>query len=109
METVAYLLFWALLFMFMMRFGCGAHIMGHRHHGHHGQGGDGSDRLTQPAQAVDPVCGMTVATAGAKSSIFEGRAWYFCSASCRDKFEAAPQQYAKPDAAPTAGEPHHAA
>ncbi|PAL19766.1 YHS domain-containing protein [Sphingopyxis sp. GW247-27LB] len=109
METVAYLLFWALLFMFMMRFGCGAHVMGHRHHGHHSESGGGSDRLSQPAQAVDPVCGMTVATAGAKSTIFEGRAWYFCSASCRDKFEAAPQQYAKADAAHSTGEPHHAA
>jgi YHS domain-containing protein len=109
METVAYLLVWALLFMVMMRFGCGAHVMGHRHHGHHGNHGDQSDRISQPAQAVDPVCGMTVATAGAKSTVFGGKAWFFCSPACRDKFEAAPQQYAKPDTAPTAGEPHHAA
>ena len=33
-------------------------------------------------------------TAGAKSSIWEGRAYYFCSEDCRTKFEAAPRTYA---------------
>lgn len=106
MGTVAYLLVWALLFMLMMRFGCGAHVMGHRHRGHHGNSGEG-DHISE--QAVDPVCGMTVATASAKSTVFGGKAWFFCSPACRDKFEAAPQQYAEPGAASTAGEPHHAA
>lgn len=109
METVAYLLVWALLFMFMMRFGCGAHVMGHRHHGQHGERADGSGRIAEPALATDPVCGMTVTAAGAKSAIFGGKAWYFCSAACRDKFEAAPQQYAKPGLTSPSGEPHHAA
>lgn len=109
METVAYLLVWALLFMFMMRFGCGAHVMGHRHHGHHGHHGDENGGRSQPTQAVDPVCGMTVATADARSSFFGGRAWYFCSPACREKFEAAPGQYAGPETTPASGEPHHAA
>ena len=109
METVAYLLVWALLFMVMMRFGCGAHVMGHRHHGHHQRDGNGGESIRPPAQATDPVCGMTIATAGAKTTIYGGKAWYFCSPACRDKFEAAPQQYAKTDATPSAGEPHHAA
>lgn len=34
METVGYLLVWGILFAFMMRFGCGAHIMGGHHHSH---------------------------------------------------------------------------
>lgn len=82
--------------------------MGHRHHRQQGNQGDGSNRLSQPAQAIDPVCGMTVATAGAKSTVYGGKAWYFCSPVCRDKFEAAPQQYAKPDGSGPSGEPQHA-
>jgi xanthine dehydrogenase accessory factor len=40
-----------------------------------------------PAEAVDPVCGMTVAVAGAPTAIRDGVAWYFCSVGCRDQFE----------------------
>ena len=32
LQDVLYYGFWAGLFFLMMRFGCGAHIMGHRHH-----------------------------------------------------------------------------
>lgn len=108
MENIAYLLVWAVLFMVMMRFGCGAHIMGHRH-GHYGHHRTGDDRLSAPAQAIDPVCGMTVATAQAKSTVYGGKAWFFCSPACRDKFEASPEQYARLDAPAPSGEPHHAA
>ena len=31
MPTVIYFLLWGALFFVMMRFGCGAHIMGHGH------------------------------------------------------------------------------
>jgi xanthine dehydrogenase accessory factor len=40
-----------------------------------------------PAEAVDPVCGMTVAVAGAPSVVRDGVTWYFCSVGCRDHFE----------------------
>lgn len=110
METVLYLLFWAALFFVMMRFGCGAHIMGHGGHGHRGSHEGSGDRLQEPATVIDPVCGMTVATPGAKSSLYQGKAYYFCSATCRDKFEATPQQWVgeEPSAAPE-GEHHHGA
>jgi YHS domain-containing protein len=39
------------------------------------------------AEAVDPVCGMTVAVAGAPTAVRDGVAWYFCSTGCRDRFE----------------------
>jgi hypothetical protein len=32
LQDVLFFLFWAGLFFVMMRFGCGAHIMGHGHH-----------------------------------------------------------------------------
>jgi len=40
-----------------------------------------------PAEAVDPVCGMTVAMAGAPTAVRDGVTWYFCSVGCRDHFE----------------------
>ena len=43
---------------------------------------------------------MTVETESAKPSLHQGRAYYFCSTTCRDKFEASPQAYAKGADAP---------
>ena len=41
-----------------------------------------------PAEAIDPVCGMTVATATAKySTVFEGRTIYFCCLRCKETFD----------------------
>ncbi len=85
------------LFFFMMRFGCGAHIMGHGHH-HDAKKSDDRDasdniRWIAPDQAVDPVCGMTVQTATAKSAVYGGHVYYFCSQDCRQKFETSPGSY----------------
>jgi YHS domain-containing protein len=47
-----------------------------------------------PREATDPVCGMTVAIAGARHSAeVKGRMYYFCCASCRTKFLADPARY----------------
>jgi xanthine dehydrogenase accessory factor len=41
-------------------------------------------------EAIDPVCGMTVAVVGAKETlVVDGVTYYFCGAHCRKKFEAA--------------------
>jgi len=38
-------------------------------------------------EAIDPICGMTVAVAGARHSAeLEGKTYYFCCAGCRTKF-----------------------
>lgn len=48
-----------------------------------------------PREAVDPVCGMTVAVAGARHQAeAESRKYYFCCAGCREKFLADPARYA---------------
>jgi xanthine dehydrogenase accessory factor len=49
-----------------------------------------------PAEAVDPVCGMTV-VAGTSSYPLEhdGVTYYFCRAGCRRDFEADPAAYVK--------------
>ena len=50
----------------------------------------------QLAEAVDPVCGMTVMP-GASSLPFEHdrRTYYFCCAGCRRSFEEDPDAYIK--------------
>jgi P-type Cu+ transporter len=49
-------------------------------------------------KVVDPVCGMTIdlATAAGTSQV-KGAAYFFCSASCKTKFDADPTGFgAKP-------------
>ena len=56
----------------------------HQHHGH--------DRSV----VIDPVCGMTVnVTDRTPRSEYKGKTHHFCSAKCRQKFEAEPERYLK--------------
>ena len=49
-----------------------------------------------PAEAVDPVCGMTVATNRSSFPLeHQGVTYYFCCAGCRQAFEADPAAYLK--------------
>jgi len=56
----------------------------------------GTAQRAAPAEATDPVCGMTVA-AGESSYPLEhnGVTYYFCRAGCRRTFEADPAAYVK--------------
>ncbi|MHB1198426.1 MAG: YHS domain-containing protein [Polaromonas sp.] len=47
-----------------------------------------------PEAAVDPVGGEAVRTAQALTSIYQDNIYYFASKENRDRFEAAPQEYA---------------
>ncbi|GIK40181.1 MAG: hypothetical protein BroJett011_40140 [Chloroflexota bacterium] len=48
----------------------------------------------EPAEAIDPVCGMTVLTAGAEHRTeYNGQMFYFCCAGCQESFEQNPEQY----------------
>jgi YHS domain-containing protein len=116
MSTSALLYFalWAGLIFLMMRFGCGAHVMGHGHAEHKDHGGPSGDegnkaQRTPPETDVDPVCRMSVRTDGAKSSVYRGRVYYFCSAQHRDAFEAEPARYVGAQAGnePQPMEHHH--
>jgi len=54
-----------------------------------------------PAQARDPVCGMTVDTAtAAYVTQHAGEEFHFCSAACRDKFVSDPEKYLEPQTEP---------
>lgn len=45
-------------------------------------------------KTVDPVCGMVIAKAkAAETSEHDGNTYYFCSAGCKQSFEANPGQY----------------
>ena len=101
MGTLLYFAIFAGLFFLMMRFGCGSHVMGHGHgdregHAGHGAGAprEGAAGWQPPVTEVDPVCRMTVRTETAKSAVYKGRVYYFCSAEHRDQFEASPERYA---------------
>lgn len=46
-------------------------------------------------QAVDPICGMTVAVASARfRSAYGGRTYYFCCAGCKETFDRDPESRA---------------
>lgn len=92
---------------------------GHGGLGGHGHGGHGGDRghgghgeqterpaaANAPEAAIDPVGGEAVRTAQALTSVYQGKIYYFASKENRDRFEAAPQEYAMK----AAGHPAHAA
>jgi YHS domain-containing protein len=95
MDALLYFAVWAGLIFLMMRFGCGAHVMGHgQRHEDQASAGDrreaksGDLRWEPPAEVKDPICGKTIRTANAKSSVFNGFVYYFCSSECREQFEA---------------------
>ena len=83
------------------------HGAGHDHceHGHDDSaaGDDDADGADDtPAEAVDPVCGMTVDPADAAASVeHDGETYHFCCGGCAESFRADPASYLAEDAAPT--------
>lgn len=98
MESLGYFLLWAGIFFILMRLGRGAHAVGDGPV-KHGAPEPGLERdpkqlgWVAPKTAVDPLCGKSVQTGGAKSSVNDGAVYYFCSRECRERFEAAPSLY----------------
>jgi len=79
MEGLLSLLIYAVLFYFLMRYGCGAHVV-HGHHQHKAE-----DNLT------DPVCGKPVAIEQGYGVMYEGTLYRFCSKHCLDQFDEQPK------------------
>lgn len=88
MEGLLTFLLFAGLFYFMMRYGCGAHMV-HGHGGHSSQTG----KCGGNAKGVDPVCGMEVDPNQGYGKMFEGKHYRFCSRNCLDKFDGDPTRY----------------
>lgn len=102
MSALVYFLIWAVLIFLLMRFGCGAHVMGGGHGTHRKAGGPNQNRglrWVAPDTDRDPVCGKTVRTDTAKPTVHDGMVYYFCSRECREAFEAAPHLYTDTGAA----------
>jgi P-type Cu+ transporter len=50
---------------------------------------------TATTKVTDPVCGMVIDPAkAAGTSTYQGKTVHFCSAGCKQRFEASPQQFA---------------
>jgi len=48
----------------------------------------------EPAEAIDPVCGMTVQIEGAEfATAYNDQTYYFCCDGCKTAFEQDPEQY----------------
>ena len=46
------------------------------------------------ASQIDPVCGMQVNDQqAAQKSQYQGKTYYFCSESCKTKFDQKPEQF----------------
>jgi YHS domain-containing protein len=46
--------------------------------------------------AKDPVCGMEIDEKEAAAKVeHKGKTYYFCSSTCKEKFDKAPNQYVK--------------
>ena len=56
-----------------------------------------AELLLPTDKCTDPVCAMSVDPSHAADSVVhDGRTYYFCSKSCRQKFQADPKQYLRP-------------
>lgn len=89
MRGILWLLVSAVLFYFMMRFGCGAHMV----HGGHGSHGGPAGETSQSVPVKDPVCGMSFPASTGYSRMYQGQEYRFCSRECLDKFDAEPASY----------------
>ena len=86
MEGLFSLFVFGLFFYFMMRFGCGAHMV-------HGKTDHGSNTDSDDSVHHDPVCGMDVDVNEGYGKMYEGTLYRFCSRKCLDKFDENPGQF----------------
>ena len=57
---------------------------------------------------IDPVCGMSIEEKDAvATTVYEGRTYFFCSASCKTEFDQDPQTFLSAGATPANEPPHH--
>ena len=58
-----------------------------------------ADKKAEPAQAKDPVCGMTVETKSSEKAEYKGKTYYFCSKEEKETFQKTPEKFVKEDGA----------
>ena len=58
---------------------------------------------------IDPVCGMSIEEKdSAATAVYQGKTYFFCSPSCKVKFEKDPQAFVSTEAAAVSEAPHGA-
>lgn len=91
MEAFLYFALWVAVSLIALRIGIGVSAS---HNGRNRtDSSTGNLRWVPPEADTDPVCGRTVVPEQAKSSVYDGCVYYFCSRECREQFEAAPEIY----------------
>jgi len=66
--------------------------------------------MSTSTQVKDPVCGMAVAPESAAGTAgYAGETYHFCSAACKQRFEADPRAYVGGDGEPSPAAPAPAA
>ena len=68
----------------------------HPHEGPHSHAHavEGQAESPEAAEAIDPVCGMTVEIATARHKTeYAGQTYYFCAPGCKRSFEKDPEKY----------------
>jgi len=85
MDGLLSFLIFAGLFYYMMRYGCGAHMV----HGHGSHDQSHEDNVKH----IDPVCDMEVEVEQGYGKMYHDSLYRFCSRSCLDKFDADPEHY----------------
>lgn len=89
MDGLGTLLFFAILFFLMMRFGCGAHVM----HGQDKKGDDAIHDHNENQKYIDPVCEMEVEMDQGYGKMHNGKLYRFCTKNCLNKFDEQPEKY----------------
>ncbi len=89
MEGLISLLMFAGLFYFMMRLGCGSHMV----HGKHNHDANENKSDNNNTNHIDPVCGMKINMDKGYGMMHKGELHRFCSRKCLDKFESGPDSY----------------
>ena len=82
------LLFFALFFYLMMRFGCGAHIT----HGNHGSKEHDHEKMDNQI-FIDPICGSKVKDEEGYGMLHDGKLYRFCSKEHLDEFDQNPSKF----------------
>lgn len=80
-------------FYLMMRYGCGAHMMGHHHSKEDPNSHQNITHDTGDGKFIDPVCGMLVPRNEGYGKMYRSTPYRFCSRTCLDKFDADPARY----------------
>ena len=61
---------------------------------------------TKPAEVLDPVCGMTITPGDAAGHVdYKGQTYYFCSATCQERFQVDPETFLRPRSETAATQP----